>query len=443
VAGLALLLAVFGIFQLRQRSEARGWAREAEALARAGRHEEAKKLFDQARPRIEVDAALYALRESRLAEQRETAELKKKEAEILGPIRERLALLPAHPEGYRRGLALVDEAAARLPKSWDVWMRKGHLHFRLAEPDEALAAYARALELNPALGAARYWRGRILMEMKRDLEGAAKELALAESDNEYAQVARARIEVIRGNSREALRLCDQAAAAGKHLGEFHFLRGYAYSDARSEAFDPDRAIAAYSEAIRLNPKDGAYFVNRALARRAKGDRAGSTADFSEAIRLSPELPEGWMGRGINYDMEGRQQEALDDYEGALRADPNHARSLGYRGRIRFERGDLEGARADLDRSIAAGARNVMVYEHRALVRRGLGDPRGALDGFAEAIRSAPEVPQPYMNRAETRAALGDREGALEDYASALRAGGPGWSDRDRVQKAIDRLKTPR
>ena len=49
----------------------------------------------------------------------------------------------------------------------------------------------------------------------------------------------------------------------------------------------DRAIADYSEAIRLNPKDPAAYNNRGNAYSRKGEYDRAIADLNEAIRLDP------------------------------------------------------------------------------------------------------------------------------------------------------------
>jgi Tetratricopeptide repeat len=51
--------------------------------------------------------------------------------------------------------------------------------------------------------------------------------------------------------------------------------------------DPDRAIADYSAAIRIDPNYVAAFVDRRIAYRAKGDLDRAIADDNQAIRLNP------------------------------------------------------------------------------------------------------------------------------------------------------------
>jgi len=49
--------------------------------------------------------------------------------------------------------------------------------------------------------------------------------------------------------------------------------------------DPDRAIADYSEAIRLDPKHAIAYCNRGDGYRSIYDYGRAIADYDEAIRL--------------------------------------------------------------------------------------------------------------------------------------------------------------
>ena len=62
----------------------------------------------------------------------------------------------------------------------------------------------------------------------------------------------------------------------------------------------DLAIQLYSDAIKLSPKEGALYVNRAAAYAAKGDVEKQLADYAEAIRVDPDDPSAYQMRGQFY-----------------------------------------------------------------------------------------------------------------------------------------------
>jgi tetratricopeptide (TPR) repeat protein len=72
------------------------------------------------------------------------------------------------------------------------------------------------------------------------------------------------------------------------------------------------AIGAFTEVIRLDPKNTDAFYNRAMARRANGDDYRAIADLSETIRLDPILPDAFYNRGVGYFGLGYFVEAAED-----------------------------------------------------------------------------------------------------------------------------------
>lgn len=87
-------------------------------------------------------------------------------------------------------------------------------------------------------------------------------------------------------------------------------RGLAYYDKN----DYDHAIADYSEVIRLNPKDASAHRDRGLAYSNKNDFDRAIADFSEAIRLKPDYADAFYNRGIAFEKKQDWQKALADFK---------------------------------------------------------------------------------------------------------------------------------
>ena len=59
------------------------------------------------------------------------------------------------------------------------------------------------------------------------------------------------------------------------------------SAALMEKHDLDRAIADFTDAIRLDPNDADAYYARGLAFSTNGDRDHAVADLSEAVQLRP------------------------------------------------------------------------------------------------------------------------------------------------------------
>src|SRR5215472_902837 len=86
------------------------------------------------------------------------------------------------------------------------------------------------------------------------------------------------------------------SASGENKPEVLIARGD--SDARKG--DYDKAIADYTEALRLEPKNAAAFAKRAWSYARKDDYDKAFADCTEALRLEPKLVLAYSNRGLCY-----------------------------------------------------------------------------------------------------------------------------------------------
>ena len=135
--------------------------------------------------------------------------------------------------------------------------------------------------------------------------------------------------------------------------------------------DLDRAIADYSEAIRLDPSYAQAFFHRGNQYAAKGQieqfyiDKGQTArkprmiayferaivDYGEAMRFDPKSAELYRYRGLAYAMKGDLDRAIVDYDEAIRIDPMSVGVFDDRGRVHVKRGDIERAIADFEEAL--------------------------------------------------------------------------------------------
>src|SRR5262249_47353577 len=113
----------------------------------------------------------------------------------------------------------------------------------------------------------------------------------------------------------------------------------------------DRAIADFSEAIRLAPNYAEAYYNRAHAYRAKKDNDRAIADYSETIRLDPRAANVWYDRANAYLDKDNYDRAIADYTEALRLNPNDTAALVNRGIAYRDKGQYDQAIEDHDRAI--------------------------------------------------------------------------------------------
>jgi tetratricopeptide (TPR) repeat protein len=162
-----------------------------------------------------------------------------------------------------------------------------------------------------------------------------------------------------GDHDGAIRLLTKAITSGE-LDAADLLiafehRGHAWNGKN----DFDRAIADYSEAIRLNPQAWHAFILRGGAWREKKDFDRAIADYSEAIQLNPPHPHDaafvFDRRGLVYLKLGNYGAAIADYSSAINLDPESASSRYGRGLARRLMGDRNAAEADIAAAMKADA----------------------------------------------------------------------------------------
>jgi lipoprotein NlpI len=162
--------------------------------------------------------------------------------------------------------------------------------------------------------------------------------------------------------------------------------------------DRDRAIADYSEAIRLDPKYARPYNGRGNAYRAKGDLDRAIADYDEAIRLDPKYAAAYNDRGGAYQAKGDLDRAIVYYNEAIRLDPKYANAYANRGDAYRAKGDLDGAIADSNVAIRLNPKDVIAYNNRGNAYQAKGDLDRAIADYNEVISINPKISATYFSR---------------------------------------------
>jgi tetratricopeptide (TPR) repeat protein len=92
----------------------------------------------------------------------------------------------------------------------------------------------------------------------------------------------------------------------------------------------DEAIADYTAAIALDPKNAVAYSDRALSYIWKQDKAHARADLDAAAALDPKEPTMLRARGLLAEDEAKWQDAAEAYTASLVKDPGNGFALGHR-----------------------------------------------------------------------------------------------------------------
>jgi tetratricopeptide (TPR) repeat protein len=203
-------------------------------------------------------------------------------------------------------------------------VRQGLLAFARGDYDQAIAAYQKALRIDP-----------------RAVAGSKAEITKAYVKRGEASLEKKQYDAAIADYYEAIALDPQLAKA--YCG-----RGHAWL----EKGRFEEAIADYNEALRIEPKLFWAQYNHGRARLGLGEEDKALGDFDAAAAIDPQNPYPYSVRGDIWARRGDYEKAIAYFDECLRLDPNESNVFAARGSIRLARGEYGLALADLDKVIA-------------------------------------------------------------------------------------------
>ncbi|WP_037859380.1 tetratricopeptide repeat protein [Streptomyces sp. NRRL S-340] len=281
----------------------------------------------------------------------------------------------------------------------------------------ALAAYDRAVELDPGLAWAHYGRA-VTFALMDDHAAALPGLDRADElapGTPYIIGMRGEILRVLGRFEEALEACDRAVELDPANGAVLATR----AACRHRLGQHEAALADYDQALSI---DGEYLwalVRRARLRRTLRQPDEAFADLDRAARLAPDS--AWVAseRGDAYRIAGRFEEAVTELGRAVALDPAHASALASRGAALVELGRAEEALGDLSRAVELDPGYTWALVMRSRARFRLGDRDGRVEDLLRAVGTAPRDVLPRIELAYTYETAGRYDEAVALYEEVL------------------------
>lgn len=147
-------------------------------------------------------------------------------------------------------------------------------------------------------------------------------------------------------------LLDSGIAKGEELADIHLSNGKAFR----ERHELDKALEAFSAAIAAAPAPVSYSL-RGTVHYDKGNWDKAIADYSDAIRLDPANGEAFNNRAWTFYRAGRSAEALTDADRAVRLLAKEAYVWDTRAHIHAALGNRDAAIGDFRSALAIDPSN--------------------------------------------------------------------------------------
>jgi formylglycine-generating enzyme required for sulfatase activity/tetratricopeptide (TPR) repeat protein len=184
--------------------------------------------------------------------------------------------------------------------------------------------------------------------------------------------------------------------------------------------DYDHALSDYSQAISLNGNNALTYSHRASLFLAKGEYDPAVADLSKAITLDPKNIYTYQVRCFVYLNRKDYDRAITDCNEAIRLDPNSDYSLSLRGFVYVSRGSFDLAFADCAKAIKLNQKSSAGYNCRGRVHHMKKEFDSAFANYSEAIKLDATNASAYLYRGELNYHGGSYAHAIEDFNEAIR-----------------------
>lgn len=234
----------------------------------------------------------------------------------------------------------------------DSYVARGSRRVLLGDPEQALADYQRAFEINPALLTVPVYKIS-LFRLAGCPEYAHDEIATirriygsSEDGVALRRAASALLEL--GYAEAALAVARRAAEwapASPHEAEVTQGNALAQLGRLNEALDP---LTASFERFFINERASFY---RAMVHRRLGDRTSAWADVEHAIKRRPTWAAAHAAKGIMLVEEGQLGQGLESFAEAVRLEGPKPQAYFWRGQVLLGLGMAELARKDFRQTI--------------------------------------------------------------------------------------------
>jgi len=195
-----------------------------------------------------------------------------------------------------------------------------------------------------------------------------------------------------GNPQKAVEAFTKAIKLNPNNEKFYVFRGNAYGEAGSNS----QAVKDIAKAIKLNPKYAKAYVSRGNAYLRSGNYQQAVKDYSMAVKLSPKYEEAYCFRGVAYGALGKPQQALEDFSHAIKINPEYEKAHFYRGLAYAESENYHKALEDLNKAVELNPGDSEAYFNRGRVYGLLGDTYKAVEDIRKAARLGDKAAQNFL-----------------------------------------------
>ncbi|HSF08987.1 MAG TPA: tetratricopeptide repeat protein [Nitrospirales bacterium] len=143
----------------------------------------------------------------------------------------------------------------------------------------------------------------------------------------------------------------------------------------------EEAIAAYQQALIVNPQYVEALANLGNVYRRQRQWIDAVTTLQQALQLKPQSADLHNALGVTYKEQGERENALRHYQQALQLSPHHAEALNNMGVVLQDQGQLDKAAEAFQKALTVKPEYANAHYHLGLIRLWQGKESQALAGF--------------------------------------------------------------
>jgi tetratricopeptide (TPR) repeat protein len=180
----------------------------------------------------------------------------------------------------------------------ETYFKQGEDYRNNNQYDKAIAAYNKAIEVNPQYAEAYKNRGIVYLDLKDYDKAMADNNKAIEVNPQYSNAYNNR-----GNVYSDLKEYDKAMAdynkaieINPQLFQAYHNRGNVYRDLK----EYDKAMADYNKTIEINPQNAMAYNNRGIVYHNLKEYDKAMADYNKVLEINPQYADAYLDRGLVY-----------------------------------------------------------------------------------------------------------------------------------------------
>lgn len=316
------------------------------------------------------------------------------------------ALLLEGFEQYETALADYNILLERNPDRSEALLARGRVRYRLGQYEKSKEDFKAFLIAPPGETTQINYR-------KSTTGGGVSQIFTAQTGNSAQAFFHLGLcSIALDENEEALSYLDSAIRYDPKESDFYVEKGKAFA----QIGDKESAQKSFEKALELNPDH--FLASQRMDFLTQNENEEALEELTRAIMEFPENPDPFKERGyfrlMNFDPEG----AIEDFDQVLVLDPGDIETMYYRGKANASLKEWDKAETDYSLSIEVGGPNAEVFLARGQARYLSKKLDAALADFTLAIFNDQQNPSGYYHRGITLHRMGKISEACPDLLKA-------------------------